>query len=441
MDIPVVRWVAGDENPAVEAFFRRPATAAEAEAVAREGLAAVAEGGDAAVARLTEKYNGVSLRAEEFAVGKEERMAAVREADPEFKRALTEAAGRIARFARSGMKKDWQIATPKGGVLGEVFTPLQRVGIYVPGGTAPLVSSVLMTVVPAKVAGVQEIAVCTPCGKDGKVNGNLLCALEMAGATEVYRIGGIQAIAAMAHGTETIAKVQKIVGPGGPYVAAAKKLAYGLVDLDMVAGPSEIAILADDTAVPVHAAADLLSQLEHGSGQEKALLVTTNAGLAQKVLEEIERLMAVSGRADYIRRAVANGGALVVVTDTLDTGMELVNRFAPEHFEIMTREPRLWMQKARNAGAVFVGGWTPESAGDFVAGPSHVLPTGGTAACFSGLTADTFRKRTSVVAFTRADLQEALPVIEAMGTMEGLDGHARAARVRFDTSELPPPRG
>jgi histidinol dehydrogenase len=438
MEIPVIKWTPGTENAELEAFLKRPAVDAEAERTAREALAAIEAEGDAAVARYTERFNRVALSPEGFAVGKDERMAAVREADVEFKRALAEASGRIARFARNGMRKDWQIATPKGGVMGEVFTPLQRVGIYVPGGTAPLVSTVLMTVTLAKVAGVPEIVVCTPCGPDGTVNRDLLCALEMAGATETYRIGGIQAIGAMAYGTETIRKVQKIVGPGGPYVAAAKKLVYGTVDIDMVAGPSEIAILADDTAVPVHAAADLLSQLEHGSGHEKALLVTTQASLAARVLEELGRLMAVSGRAEYIRRAVANRGAMVVTVDTLDTGMELVNRFAPEHFEIMTREPRLWMQKARNAGAIFVGGWTPECAGDFVAGPSHVLPTGGTADCFSGLTVESFRKRSSVVAFTRADLLDTLPVIEAMGKMEGLDGHARAGRVRFDTSELPP---
>ena len=441
LDIPILKWTPHLESPEVEAFLQRPAVDADAEATAREVLEAIAAEGDAAVARYTAKFTGAKLEPRQFAVGKDERLAAVEAAPLDLKRALREVDTRVSRFAKGGQRRDWNMATPKGGVLGELFTPLQRVGVYVPGGAAPLVSTVLMTVTLARVAGVAEIVACTPCGPDGKVNPDLLCALEVAGATEVYRVGGIQAIGAMAYGTETIRKVQKIVGPGGPYVAAAKKLVYGLVDIDMVAGPSEIAILADDTAVPVHAAADLLSQLEHGSGHEKALLVTTHAGLASRVLEEIGRLLAVSGRADYVRKAMANGGAMVVVVDTLDTGMELVNRFAPEHFEIMTREPRLWMQKARNAGAIFVGGWTPECAGDFVAGPSHVLPTGGTADCFSGLTADTFRKRSSVVAFTRADLQDTLPVIEAMGKMEGLDGHARAGRVRFDTSELPPPRG
>jgi histidinol dehydrogenase len=235
----------------------------------------------------------------------------------------------------------------------------------------------------------------------------------------------------MAFGTSTIRKVQKIVGPGGPYVTAAKKLVYGDVDLDMVAGPSEIAVLADETAVPAHVAADLLSQLEHGTGHEKALLVTPLMAMAAKVQAEMERQMASLSRRDAIEKAAAEG-ALFVVVDHLDTGMDLINRFAPEHFEIMTKEPRRWLQKVRNAGAVFVGGWTPECAGDFVAGPSHVLPTGGTAAYFSGLTVDSFRKRTSVVAFTRADLLETLPLIEAMGRVEGLDSHSRSASIRFD---------
>lgn len=274
------------------------------------------------------------------------------------------------------------MASPKGGVLGERFTPLARVGAYIPGGAAPLVSTALMSLSLAKVAGVPEIVACTPCDKQGKVNPYLLHALEVAGATEIYRIGGIQAIGAMAYGTNTIRKVQKIVGPGGPYVTAAKKLVYGDVDLDMVAGPSEIAVLADETAVPAHVAADLISQLEHGTGHEKALLVTPYMSMASKVLAEMQRQIESLSRRAAIEVAAA-AGAMFVVADTLDTGMDLINRFAPEHLEIMTKEPRRWLQKVKNAGAIFVGPWTPESAGDFVAGPSHVLPTGGTAAFLS----------------------------------------------------------
>jgi histidinol dehydrogenase len=253
----------------------------------------------------------------------------------------------------------------------------------------------------------------------------------MAGATEIYRVGGIQAIGMMAYGTKTVRKVQKIVGPGGAYVTAAKKLVYGDVALDLVAGPSEIAILADETAPPECVAADLLSQAEHGTGHEKALLVTNSAALANKVCDQLLKQAATLSRKQAVLK-VLEKGTLVVVVNTIGDGMELCNQFAPEHLEIMVREPRNWLRKVRAAGAVFVGVWTPESAGDFVAGPSHVLPTGGTATMFSGLTVDDFRRRTSFMAFTRADLQETLPVIEAFGRVEGLDAHARAARMRFE---------
>ncbi len=433
LTIPIVKFTPHKELPELEKFLARPAIDPEAEETARRVLADVRAAGDKAVQKYTKEFNGINLPPAKFAVPKEERLAASEQVDLMFKRSASDVFARIVRFGKAGMRKDWSMATPKGGVLGEKFTPLARVGAYIPGGAAPLASTALMTVSLAKIAGVPEIVACTPCDKKGKVDPFLLHALEVAGATEIYRIGGIQAIGALAYGTATIRKVQKIVGPGGPYVTAAKKLVYGDVDLDMVAGPSEIAVLADETAVPAHVAADLISQLEHGTGHEKALLVTPYMSLATKVLAEMERQVAALSRREAIARAAA-AGALFVVTDHLDTGMDLVNRFAPEHFEIMTKEPRRWLQKVKNAGATFVGAWTPESAGDFVAGPSHVLPTGGTAAFFSGLTVDSFRKRTSVVAFTRADLVETLPLIEEMGRVEGLDGHARAGSIRFDAA-------
>lgn len=433
LSIPILKWSPHKESPELEKFLTRPAFDPEAEETARRVLADIRTHGDMAVQKYTQEFNGIHLAPAQFAVSHEERLAASEEVDLMFKRSASDIFARIVRFGKAGMRKDWSMATPKGGVLGEKFTPLTRVGAYIPGGAAPLASTALMSVSLAKIAGVPEIVACTPCNQEGQVDPFLLHALEVAGATEIYRLGGIQAIGALAFGTATIRKVQKIVGPGGPYVTAAKKLVYGDVDLDMVAGPSEIAVLADETAVPAHVAADLISQLEHGTGHEKALLVTPYMGMATKVLAEMERQIASLSRREAIERAAA-AGALFVVTDHLDTGLDLVNRFAPEHFEIMTKEPRRWLQKVKNAGAVFVGAWTPECAGDFVAGPSHVLPTGGTAAFFSGLTVDSFRKRTSVVAFTRADLIETLPLIETMGRIEGLDGHARAASIRFDTS-------
>jgi histidinol dehydrogenase len=431
VQIRLVKWAPGARSTAVAEFLARPAFSSEAEAVARTVLDAIRERGDPAVAEFAREFDGVRLAPPKFAVTKPERLAATDDVDAEFKRAATEALSRVTKFSKAGLRKDWQILSPKGGMLGEFFVPLDRVGTYIPGGAAPLASSAIMTVALAKAAGVSEIVACTPPDKSGKVNPYVLYALDLAGATEVYRIGGIQAIGAMAFGTKTIGKVQKIVGPGGPYVTAAKRLVYGYVDLDLVAGPSEVAILADDTAQPSHIAADLLAQAEHGTGHEKALLVTPSAQLAYAVNNELLRQSSLLKRKKAVTKVLAEG-TLIAIVDNLDQGMELCNLFAPEHLELVVREPRLWLKKVRRAGAVFAGPWTPECAGDFVAGPSHVLPTGGTAAMFSGLTVDAFRRRTSFMSFTRADLQDVLPVIEAFARVEQLDGHARSAQVRFE---------
>jgi len=288
-----------------------------------------------------------------------------------------------------------------------------------------------MTVTLAKAAGVLEIVACSPVNASAQMNPYLLVALELAGATEIYKPGGIQAIGAMAYGTKTVKKVHKIVGPGGQYVTAAKRLVYGEVALDLVAGPSEIAVLADDSAAPDAVAADLLSQAEHGTGFEKVLLVTPSEHLMAAVRDEILRQIKLLSRQAAVREVIINGTLLVTVNN-LDVGMELCNRFAPEHLEIIVREPRNWLKKVRNAGAVFVGAWSPECAGDYAAGPSHVLPTGGTAAMFSGLTVDDFLKRTSVIAFTRADLLNSLDIIKTIGTVEGMDAHVRSAMIRFN---------
>ncbi|MGI6087363.1 MAG: histidinol dehydrogenase [Kiritimatiellia bacterium] len=427
---PICNWAPDNAPPEVAAFFARPAFDPKAEQIAREALADIRARGDAAVLDCIRKFENQTLTAEHLRVSRDEINAARDQVDSDFIAACRESHGRIMQFARAGLKKDWTIATPKGGLVGEQFTPLERVGVYIPGGAAPLVSTALMTITLAKAAGAPEIAACSPAAADGTFNPYLLYAMEVAGATEIYRVGGIQAIGAMAYGTQTIRKVLKIAGPGGPFVTAAKRLVYGEVALDLVAGPSEIAVLADDSAKPDQVAADLLSQAEHGTGSEKILLVTTDARLAVAVRMELFRQMATLSRRDAIQTVIREG-ALIVVVNHLDHGMELCNRFAPEHLEIIVREPRNWLKKVRNAGAVFVGAWTPECAGDFVAGPSHVLPTGGTAAMFSGLTADDFRKRTSIISFTRADLQDTLDTIEAFGRVEGLDAHARSARIRF----------
>jgi histidinol dehydrogenase len=430
MQAKIVRWSPSAPNPAVEALLRRPAFDVAAEQTAREVLDAIRAEGDTALVRYVKQYDGADINPAQLRVTSAEVKAAYETVDLDFKRSASEAYKRIITFSKAGLRKDWTIASPKGGVLGEQFTPLARVGCYIPGGAAPLASTALMTATLARVADVREVVACTPAGKDGKVNPYLLYALDLAGATEIYKLGGVQAIGAMAFGTASIRKVQKIVGPGGPYVTAAKRLVYGHVDLDLVAGPSEIAILADDTAHPVAVAADLLSQAEHGTGHEKALLVTSSEALARAVQAELTKQAESLSRRAAIEK-VMEQGMLLVVVDHLDIGMDLCNQFAPEHLEIMVREPRTWTRKATSAGAVFLGPWTPEAAGDFVAGPSHVLPTGGMAAVFSGLTVDMFRRRTSIISLTRADLQEMLPVIEAFGRVEQLDAHARSAKIRF----------
>ncbi|HMO04193.1 MAG TPA: histidinol dehydrogenase [Kiritimatiellia bacterium] len=429
--IQVTKWVPNQTSEVVQDFLSRPAFLPEAEAVAREVLEDIRQRGDAAVLDAVAKYNDQKLTAPKLLVTKPERMAAIDAVSPEFKRAVQEAIARVTKFSKAGLRPNWQILSPKGGMMGEQFMPLDRVGCYIPGGAAPLASTAIMTVVLAKVAGVQEVVACTPTEKGGKVNPYVLYALDTAGATEIYRIGGIQAIGAMAYGTRTIRSVQKIVGPGGPYVTAAKRLVYGIVDLDLVAGPSEVAILADDSARASHLAADLLAQAEHGTGHEKALLVTSSQPLAYAVQEEITKQAAALPKSDALNR-VLNEGTMIVIVDNLDIGMDLCNQFAPEHFEIIVREPRMWLKKVRRAGAVFIGPWTPECAGDFVAGPSHVLPTGGTAAMFSGLTVDSFRRRTSYVSYTRADLQDVLPHIEAFAQVEQLEAHGRSAKIRFE---------
>ena len=419
---------AGD--PRVARFNARPAFPEEAEAAAASALADIRARGDRAVAELVAKFEGARLRPSQFAVTADP-AALEKSIDPKIVRAVKDAHRRVLRFSRASLRADWSMKTPKGGRAGEFYTPMDRVGVYIPGGTAPLASTSVMTVTLAKAAGVKEIVACTPAGKTGEVNPVLLYALKLAGATEVYRVGGIQAVGMMAFGTKTCRKVQKIVGPGNAYVTAAKRQVYGYVGIDQVAGPSEIAVLADGTVSAKWVAADLLSQAEHGSGWEKSLLVTPSKAFAEAVKRELLAQTETLSRQALIRRVIDRDGILFAVTPDLAEGLELVNRFAPEHFEIMCKDALKLMKGVRSAGAVFAGAWTPESAGDFVAGPSHVLPTGGAANMFNGLTPDDFRRRHSFVAFTQADLAETRSAIEAFAAVEGLDAHGRAASIRF----------
>jgi histidinol dehydrogenase len=427
----ILNWSVKKPTPEVEAFLARPAFAPEAEAAAVALLADVRARGAAAVVEAAKRFDGASLKPAELRVTAAELRAAAKAVPADVKRAVRESHARVLRFAEAGLREPWHMRTPRGGYTGEFYSPMDRVGVYVPGGTAPLASTAVMTVTLAKAAGVREIVACTPCGKDKQVNPVLLYALQLAGATEVYRVGGIQSIGLMAFGTKSVRPVQKIAGPGNAYVTAAKRQVYGYVAIDQVAGPSEIAVLADDSANPAWIAADLLSQAEHGSGHEKALLVTDSRPLAEAVCDEIAWQTAKLSRAALVQRVIDKGGILLAVVPDLDQGMELVNRFAPEHFEIVTRDARSRVNDVRAAGAVFVGEWTPEPAGDFVAGPSHVLPTGGAARMFNGLTADDFRRRHSFVEFTREDLAETCAAIETFAEVEGLDAHGRSASVRF----------
>jgi histidinol dehydrogenase len=428
---PIVGWGTDRKYKKVENFLLRPAVEEKAMQVAAAVLADIREFGDKAVIEYARRFDGSNISMRRLRVSPEEIAAAKKAVDADFRKAAQEAHKRIVAFSKNGLRDDWQMATPKGGMLGEKFVPFDRVGAYIPGGAAPLASTALMTLTLAKVAGVKELVACSPGDKDGKLNPYIIYALDLAGATEIYKIGGIQAIGAMAYGTKAIAKVRKIVGPGGPYVTAAKRLVYGDVALDMVAGPSEIAVLCDESANPAHVAADLLSQAEHGTGSEKSLLVTTSQAQAEAIRVEILKQAELLSRKGPVSQVLGKGMLLVVVKD-LNDGMTLCNLFAPEHMELIVKNPDKWVDKVVNAGALFIGEWTPEAVGDFAAGPSHVLPTGGTAAYFSGLTVEDFRRRVSLIRFTKEDLEDTLPIVEAFGRVETLDGHARSASIRFD---------
>jgi len=377
--------------------------------------------GNDALVELTEQFDRVQLKPSEFRITGKPVMPA-----PELARAITSAHKNVATFAKKSIRKDWRMRNAQGGSVGEKFDPLQRVGIYVPGGTAPLVSTVLMTVTLAKVAGCPEIVVCSP----PPINPALLYAAHVAGATEVYQLGGAQAIAAMALGTQSIKRVTKVFGPGNAYVTAAKKLLYGYVGIDLLSGPSELLVIADDSAEPRFIAADMLAQAEHGSGSERVWLVTTSEEVLQDTQLEIVKQVLNLGRREFVTRALQNGGVCVLAKD-MKQAIEITNQFAPEHCEVMTRKAPKVLRAITTAGAIFLGPWTPTVVGDYLAGPSHALPTGGAGAAFAGLTVDQFQRRTSVIELSRAALSKSLPALEAFGKVEGLDAHVASARIRF----------
>jgi histidinol dehydrogenase len=399
------------------------------EARTRAIVDAVKTRGDEALLEFTERFDGAKLNAEQLKVTQAELLAASLKADESLRAAVALAGKNIETFSRKSLRKNWSARNAQGAKVGEKFDAFQRVGIYIPGGTAPLVSTALMTIVLARVAGCREIVVCTPCGATGEINASLLFAARAAGATEIYRLGGAQAVAAMALGTATIRRVQKIFGPGNAYVVAAKRLLFGHVAVDLLPGPSEVLVLADETANPKFAAADLLAQAEHGSGHERVWLVTTSGKLLKAVEKEIARQLPGLSRRDFVQRAIDQNGWLIQVKN-LNEAVTLTNQLAPEHCEIMMRGAAKVAEKIVTAGAIFLGSFSPTVLGDYVAGPSHTLPTGGAGASFAGLTVDQFQRRTSVVEYDKAALKKSLTAVWKFAEVEGLDAHGKSAEMR-----------
>ncbi len=395
----------------------------------REIVESVRARGDEALLELTERFDGAKLYPEQIEVTTAELLRASLKADRFLRKAIATASTNIETFSRKSLRKGWSARNAQGAKVGEKFDPFQRVGIYIPGGSAPLVSTALMTIVLARVAGCREIVVCTPGGKTGEINSALLFAINAAGATEIYRLGGAQAIAAMALGTATIRRVQKVFGPGNAYVVAAKRLLYGQVAIDLLPGPSEVLVLADDSAEPSFIASDLLAQAEHGSGHERVWLLTPSGKLLKAVEKEITRQLPKLSRRDLIKRVFDQNGWLIQVRD-MEHGIELINQLAPEHCEVMTRNADGVAAKIFTAGAIFLGSYSPTVLGDYLAGPSHTLPTGAAGASFSGLTVDQFQRRTSVVEYDRAALKKSLTAVRKFAEVEGLDAHGRSAEIR-----------
>lgn len=398
---------------------------------AREIVESVRTRGDDALLELTERFDGARLAPDQLELTKAELLGASIKADDRLRAAVASASRNIERFSRKSLRKSWSASNGQGARVGEKFDPFARVGIYIPGGTAPLVSTALMTVVLAKVAGCPEIVVCTPCQRNSELNPGLLYAIRTAGATRIFRLGGAQAIAAMAFGTAKVPRVQKIFGPGNAYVVAAKRLLFGQVAVDLLPGPSEVLVLADDSANPAFVAADLLAQAEHGSGHERVWLVTTSAKLITAVQKQIDLQLPRLKRRELIERALKANGWLILAK-TLGEAVKLVNRIAPEHCEVMVKRAREISRQIVTAGALFLGENSPTVVGDYIAGPSHTLPTGGAGASFAGLTVDQFQRRTSVVEYSRTSLKKSLEALSTFAEVEGLDAHGSSARIRME---------
>jgi len=393
----------------------------------------VKKGGDEALFSYTEKFDHCKMDAAHIRVTREEIDEAYQKVDADFVEVMKKSAANIRAFHEKQLRNSWFDPKPDGTILGMKILPIAIAGVYVPGGKAAYPSSVLMNVLPAKVAGVERIIMTTPPGADGKVNPGTLVAAHIAGVDEIYKVGGAQAIAAMAFGTQSIPKVDKITGPGNIFVALAKKACFGYVSIDSIAGPSEILVIADETANPRYVAADLLSQAEHDE-LASAILITTSKTLADQVSIEVDRLVANLSRREIIEKSLNNYGYILLV-DSLDEAADTANEIASEHLEILTKDPFAMMTKIRNAGAIFLGEYSSEPLGDYFAGPNHVLPTNGTARFFSPLNVDDFLKKTSIISYSRPALEKIHQDIECFAENEGLTAHANSIRVRFEKED------
>ncbi|WP_166241101.1 histidinol dehydrogenase [Paenibacillus turpanensis] len=407
----------------------------EQNAAAQAIVAGVKERGDEALLEYTKQFDGVELTADTLRVTEAELQEAYTKVEPSFIEDIRAAAERIRSYHEKQKRLSWMDVQPDGTTLGQIIRPLRRAGLYVPGGKAAYPSSVLMNAIPAKVAGVPEIVMVTPPATAGVpgINPYILVAAAEAGVSEIYRVGGAQAVAALAYGTASIKPVDKIVGPGNIFVALAKREVYGVVDIDSIAGPSEIAVLADNGANPAYVAADMLSQAEHDE-MAAAILVTPSAQLAEAVRAELARQVAELPRREIAEASLAAHGAIVLVDD-LQQGVQVINALAPEHLELMMRDPDEWVGRIENAGAIFVGEYSSEPVGDYFAGPNHVLPTNGTARFSSPLSVDDFIKKSSLIRYSRQALERDAARIAALARHEGLEGHARAVEIRLSQTK------
>ncbi len=409
---------------------RSPNHYGQYEAVVAEIIANVRAKGDQAVFDYTKQFDKWDISSENIRVTEAEIEEAFRATETEFVEVMKRSAANIADFHKKQLRNSWIDTKEDGSILGQRILPIAVSGVYVPGGKAAYPSSVLMNVIPAKVAGVSKIVMTTPAGADGKVNPGTLVAAKIAGVNEIYKAGGAQAIAAMAYGTESIPKVDKITGPGNIFVALAKKACFGYVSIDSIAGPSEILVIADESANPRYVAADLLSQAEHDE-LASAILITTSKALAAEVEKQIDGFLQELSRTEIIRKSLDNYG-YIIVADSMDGAVEAANAIASEHLEILTKDPYAVMTKIKNAGAIFLGEYSSEPLGDYYAGPNHILPTNGTAKFFSPLNVDDFMKKTSIISYSREALERAHNDIELFAKKEGLTAHANSIHVRFE---------